>query len=419
MLSHRNINSPDSRKQARISRLFSAMSNRNYRFYWVGAAFSSMSMSVDMLARGWLVLELTNDPLWVGLIAGLGGLAQVGFGLFGGVLVDRLNKRRVLLWVQALSGFVAIVIGLIIFFGDLTLWHLAISAVLQGMLMAARLPAGNSMIYTMVGRKVILNALASQLLAFNLSRIFGSLVAGTAIDDYGVGYAYVFLASSAWISALMILFVDGDYRPEGRGETFWQSAKEGLRYAYGNRPIRVLLLMSVLMELFGFSYNVMLPVMARDVLGVGANGLGYLSAAGAFGATVSTITVAGLGDFREKSNLLIFTALGAGIAILLFAFSPWFLMSLVFSALVGAALMSYDATMGALLQLLSTDEVRGRILGLYGLTFGFTPLGGFIAGAIASVFTAPLAVGLGGVAIITYVLSVHGFLRRTVQEAVS
>jgi MFS family permease len=134
---------------------------------------------------------------------------------------------------------------------------------------------------------------------------------------------------------------------------------------------------------------------------------------------VSTITVAGLGDFREKSNLLIFTALGAGIAILLFAFSPWFLMSLVFSALVGAALMSYDATMGALLQLLSTDEVRGRVLGLYGLTFGFTPLGGFIAGAIASVFTTPLAVGLGGVAIITYVLSVHGFLRRTVQEAVS
>ncbi|PZC49816.1 MAG: MFS family permease/MFS family permease [Chloroflexi bacterium] len=377
-----------------------------------------MSIGIDMLARGWLVLELTNDPFWVGLIAGLGGLAQVGFGLFGGVLVDRLNKRRVLLWVQALSGLVAIAIGLVIFFDTLTLWHLALSAVLQGMLMAARLPAGNSMIYTMVGRKVILNALASQLLAFNLSRIFGSLLAGTAIDDFGVGYAYVFMAASSWFSAFMILFVNGDYRSEGRGETFWQSAKVGLSYAYENRPIRVLLLMSVLMELFGFSFNVMLPVMARDVLGVGATGLGYLSAAAAFGATVSTITVAGLGDFREKANLLIFTALAAGISISLFAFSPWFLLSLVFSAMVGAALMSYDAIMGALLQLLSTDEIRGRVLGLYGLTFGFTPLGGFIVGTIASLFSAPLAVGLGGLVIVTYIVSVQGFIKRTVQKAV-
>ena len=418
MLSNKHTNGPDSRKQARIPRLFSAMSNRNYRLYWVGAGFSSMSMSIGMIARGWLVLELTNDPFWVGLIAGLGGLAQVAFGLFGGVLVDRWDKRRVLLGVQALSGLVALVMAFIIFLGPLALWHLAVSAVLQGMLMAARLPAGNSMIYTMVGRKVILNALASQLLAFNLSRIFGSLLAGTAIDDFGVGYAYLFLAASSWLGGLLILFVNGDYRSEGSGETFWQSAAEGLKYAYRNQPIRALLMMSVLMELFGFSFHVMLPVMARDVLGVGATGLGYLSAAGAFGATVSTITVAGLGDFREKLNLLIYTALAAGIFILLFAFSPWFLLSLVFSAMVGAALMSYDAIMGALLQLLSTDGIRGRVLGLYGLTFGFTPLGGFIAGTIASLFTAPLAVGLGGVAILTYVVSVQRFLKRTVQKAI-
>ena len=406
-----------SEEQARVPRLFAAIANRNYRWYWLGACFSSMGMTIGMITQGWLVLEITNSPFWVGLIAGLMGMGHVGFGLIGGVVVDRWDKRKVLIAVQALTGLVAMAVALLIFADRLELWHMAVSAVLQGVLMAVRLPSGNSMVYLMVGRKVILNALASQHIALNLSRIVGSVVAGTSIESLGVEYAYLFMAISAWLGGLMVVMVRGDYRSLGNVEPFWRSAVEGLRYAWGSAPIRSLLLMSVLMEMFGFSFLVMLPVMARDVLGVGATGLGYLSATNAVGATVSTVIVAGLGDFKNKQALLIFTALGAGLSVLLFALSPWFAVSLALSALVGATLMSYDAAMGTMLQLLTTDAVRGRVLGLYGLTFGFTPLGGFIQGIVASVYSAPLAVGMAGAVIVGYVISMRRFLGRRISEA--
>ncbi len=404
-------------EQARVPRLFAAIANRNYRWYWFCAGFSSISMAIGMITQGWLVLEITNSPFWVGFVAAMMGTGHVGFGLIGGVVVDRWDKRKVLIGVQALSGLVALAVSLLIFADRLELWHMAVAAALQGVLMAVRLPSGNSMVYLMVGRKVILNALASQHIALNLSRIVGSVVAGTSIESLGVEYAYLFMAISAWLGGLMVVMVRGDYRSLGNVEPFWRSAMEGLRFAWSSAPIRSLLLMSVLMEMFGFSFLVMLPVMARDVLGVSATGLGFLSAANAVGATASTVIVAALGDFRNKQALLIFTAMGAGVSILLFALSPWFAVSLALSALVGATLMSYDAAMGTMLQLLTTDAVRGRVLGLYGLTFGFTPLGGFIQGIIASIYSAPLAVGMGGAIILGYVIGMRRFLARRIREA--
>ena len=410
-----NVEPPE--EQARVPRLFAAIANRNYRWYWFCAGFSSMGMTIGMITQGWLVLEITNSPFWVGFVAASMGVGHVGFGLIGGVVVDRWDKRKVLIAVQALSGLVALVVSLLIFADRLDLWHMAVAAVLQGVLMSVRLPSGNTMIYLMVGRKVILNALASQHIALNLSRIVGSVVAGTSIEILGFEYAYLFMAISAWLGGLMVVMVRGDYRSLGMVEPFWRSAVEGLRFAWSSATIRWLLLMSVLMEMFGFSFLVMLPVMARDVLGVSATGLGYLSAANAIGATVSTVIVAALGDFRNKQALLIFTALGAGLSILLFALSPWFAVSLALSAMVGATLMSYDAAMGTMLQLLTTDAVRGRVLGLYGLTFGFTPLGGFIQGIIASIYSAPLAVGMAGAVIIGYVIGMRQSLGRRIREA--
>ncbi len=404
-------------EQARVPRLFAAMANRNYRWYWFGAGFSSMSMSIGMLAQGWLVYDITDSRFLVGLIAGLMGVGHVGFALIGGVIVDRWDKRKVLIAVQALTGLVALAVSLIIFADRLEEWHLGVAAVLQGVLMAVRLPSGNSMVYIMVGRKVILNALASQHIALNLLRIVGPLVAGISIDSLGVEYAYLFMAISAWLGGLMVVMVRGDYRSLGSVEPFWRSAVEGLRFAWGSATIRWLLLTSVLMEMFGFSFLVMLPVMARDVLGVGGTGLGFLTAANAVGATVSTVIVAALGDFRNKQALLIFTAMGAGVSILFFALSPWFAVSLALSALVGATLMAYDAAMGTMLQLLITDAVRGRVLGLYGLTFGFTQLGGFIQGIIASIYSAPLAVGMAGAVIVGYVIGMRRFLDRRIREA--
>ena len=160
------------------------------------------------------------------------------------------------------------------------------------------------------------------------------------------------------------------------------------------------------MEAFGFSHFVMIPVMARDVLHVGPSGLGYLSAASGFGAMVSTIIVASLGDYKHKGALLVATAGAAGLSLVFFAVSPWFLVSLVAVTMVGGSLMAYDVSIGTVFQLLAPDAVRGRVLGLYGLTFGFTPVGGFLAGAIAFPVSAPFALSIFGVLIVANILRI-------------
>jgi MFS family permease len=180
--------------------------------------------------------------------------------------------------------------------------------------------------------------------------------------------------------------------------------------------------LSVLVETFGFAYIFMLPVVARDVLQVGASGLGYLSAAGSVGALAGTIVVAGLGEVRGKWSMLATASGCAGVGLLLFAVSPWFATSLVLAGAIGLALVVYDATIATLLQLVSAEALRGRILGMYGLTWGFTPLGGFIAGAVASVLSAPVAIGVGGVVIVSYTIGVlarMGGTERTLESSTS
>jgi MFS family permease len=362
-------------------------------------------MGVRMLAQGWLVLEITDSPFWVGAVAGLQGLGLVGFGAFGGTIVDRFDKRMVLAAVHFIGGVIAFFTGALIITDHIELWHMLIIALMQGLLMATQLPASNSLVYQIVGPQRLLNAMATRLMAMNMSRIVGSLAAGVLISQYGVGSSYLFAGFSSIFGLGFLWFVRGSFQASSQREPFLQATGQGLKYIWRNRNIRGLLLLSLLMEAFGFSHLVMMPVMARDVLNVGATGLGYLSAASGIGSTLSTLTVAGLGDFKSKGALLTGTAFCAGVSLVFFAFSPWFAVSLVMVALAGGSLMAYDVTMGTMLQLISLDDMRGRVMGVYGLTFGFTPVGGFFAGSVAAVLSAPIAVAAGGIIITMYIAS--------------
>jgi MFS family permease len=399
--------------------LFAAFAFRNYRWLWASVVFSSMGMSMSMLAMGWLVLELTDRPFWVGAVAGMQGVGQVGFGVFGGVLADRFDKRNILLVLRVVTGTVALALGLLVVTNTIVLWHIMVAAFVQGVLMAVRLPATNSIMFQIVGPRRLLNALAAHQMASNLTRVVGSVIAGGVISSFGVGPNYILVAIFAYTAAALLLFVTvvQPQAPSTR-EPFWDVVRDGVRYVWNNGTVRLLLIMSVFMELFGFSFHIMLPVMARDVLGVGASGLGFLSAAGGLGAVASTLAVASLGDFRNKGGLLLVSALGAGLMLVLFAFSPWYVASLVLVTGVGALLMSYDVSMGTLLQLLSNNEVRGRVMGIYGLTFGFTPLGGFLVGLAGTVVGVPVAMGVGAGVIIAYGLRVLRSVGRirTIQE---
>ncbi len=391
------------RPTGRLGRLFIALTNRDFRYIWVFYILNYLGMTMEMLAMGWMVLEITDSAFWVGGMAGLRGAGQVLFGVVAGVIVDRFSRRMILIVVQLARAVIYLLLAVLLIAGSMELWHIMVSTLLLGMLMATVLPSGEALIYDTVGPRRILNAVAITHGAFSIARIPGSILAGFLIDEVGLGYCYVAMTVVMLFAPIPILFVKTKYQRAASSGSIWKNAREGLAYASRSPAIRNLLLFSSVVELFGFSYFVMLPVIAREVLDVGASGLGYLSAAGSIGGVLAMVVMAALSESRSKGLLVAITAAAAGVSLFLFGFSSWYAASLVLSVFVGLCLTSYDATMGAILQLLSIDRMRGRILGLYSLTFGFTPLGGFVSGIIATLTTAGIAVSTGGAVILAAV----------------
>ncbi len=388
------------------SRLFPVLAVRDFRWLMSHGAVHVAGMGMELLAQGWLVLLLTDSPLWVGIVSGARGAGHVGMGAFGGVLADRFNRRDLLAMVQLGRALAIGVLGFLVVTGHVELWHALVIALFQGMTDGIAAPSFNGLIYDTVGRERLLNGIAAFEGGAYLGWIAGALVFGAVITAAGVGAGLLVISGVYAASLVLLLPVRAHFSGGGGREPLWRTLREGLAYAATNRPVLTLLGLSVLVETFGFSFIIMLPVVARDVLEVGASGLGYLSASGSGGALLGVLAVAGLSQTRRKWLMVTIASGGAGAGLLLFSLSPWFATSLIIAGLVGAALAVYDASENALLQLLSAEEMRGRVLGLYGLTWGFTPLGGSIAGAVASVLSAPFAIGAGGVVILAYALGV-------------
>ena len=399
-----------------LSRIFDSFQVTAFRWLWANATVHSLGQNMEMLAQGWLVLEVTGSPFWVGAVAGARGAGMVVSAPLGGVLADRLDRRWSVFVLQLVRALLLVGLGLDVLFGETVLWRVLGAVFLIGVFQGLYLPANNSLIFDIVGERRVLNAMAARATSFNVARILGSLAAGAMIVAFSTSSVFLVVGGSMFIAPLLLLPITSIAPRLGSTQPFWANLKAGVGYAVRSGPVRALLALSIVMEMFGFSYVVILPVFAENVLHVGASGLGYLSAAGGGGAMIGSLAVAALGDFEHKIRLLLVTAGAAGVALLLFAFSPWFAASLALSVVVGAALMSYDATMAALLQLVSVPGMRGRIQGLYGLTFGFNHLGGFLVGAVAVVATPPIALAAGSVAMVAFVVGLVRVDRSLAQD---
>ena len=389
------------------SRIFSTLSIRDFRLLWASSSLYVVGAATELIAQGWMVLLLTDDSaLWVGIASGIRGAGHIIFALIGGVLADRLSRRFVLGSFRAASGLILLGLAALVLQDKAQLWHILVVVFIQGSVDGMVAPAFNGLIYDTVGPRRLMNAVAYTLGGFHIFWTVGSVLAGNLINSSGIGAAYALAGVVYSVSVLPLLFMKVANSGQQRPESVWRTLGQGLAYVAGNSHLRALLMLSVLTETFGFSYIVMLPVIAKTVLNVGPVGLGYLSAAGGAGGLIGTAAAAAFSDYPNKWRLLTIGTLGAGACILLFAFSSWYAVSLVLAAAIGLCLVMYDASLNTLLQLSSDDNMRGRVLGLYGMTWGFTPAGGFLVGAIASIATAPLAVGMGGVVILTYAATV-------------
>ncbi|MEW5992696.1 MAG: MFS transporter [Chloroflexota bacterium] len=395
-----------------------ALRHRNYRLFFVGQLISLIGTWMQTVAQGWLVLILTGDPFWLGVVAA----AQFGpvlvLGLFGGLIADGLPKRRTLVAAQTVAMILAFVLFGLTATHAVNVAHIVVLALLLGVVNAVDMPTRQSFVVEMVGRDDLGNAVALNSAVFNGARVVGPAVAGLTIAATDISVAFL-------VNGLTFLAVLASYRAMNLG-TLGASPRlarpttvggvvadlgEGLRYVRTTPLVFVPILVLGLVATFGMNFSVVVPALARDVLEVGAEGFGFLMAATGVGSFVAAISIA----FARRSRpvLIGLGAAALGTAELVLAASGSYGVSLVAMFVVGLGAIAMAATCNTTIQLTVPDHLRGRIMSVYTTVFaGSTPIGGLMTGILASAFGVPLAVAVGGAGSLIVGLAAFAWYRR-------
>jgi MFS family permease len=376
---------------------FAALAIPNYRRYVSGQAVSLVGTWMQMAAQAWLVLTLTRSATTLGLIVALQTLPVLLLGPYGGVIADRVDKRRLMVVLQGMMGLQALVLGLLTITGAVQLWEIGALAVLLGLNNAFENPARQSFMLEMVGAENLRNAVSLNSVLVNVARSVGPAVAGVLIATVGEGVC--FLANAASFAAVIVSLLTLDraaLRPTPPMPRAPGQLREGLRYVRRTPELGVPLLMMALVGCLAYEFQVSLPVMARQGLHVGAAGYGFMTAAMGVGAVVGGLLVAAKG--RTGLRPLVLSAGAFGVLLILAALAPNLPVELVALALVGGASISFMSTGNSTLQLAAAPNMRGRVMSLWFVAFqGSTPIGGPIIGWVMAEAGARAGLGVGAV----------------------
>ena len=378
---------------------FGALAHRNFRLFLFGQTVSLTGTWMQSIAQGWLVLQLTNSPFYVGLVSALGSIGVLLFTLYAGVVADRSDKRRVVILTQSLLMLQAFALAALVATGKVTVESVMALAAFLGVVNAFDIPTRQSFLVDMVGKDDLMNAIALNSSVFNATRVFGPAVAGVLIGSAGMVWCFLLNGVSylAVIASLIAMRIT-PHVPRLTQSSAWQGFREVLTYLRSDRRVSTLVVLTGLFSVFGFPFLVLMPVVARDVLHARAAGYGALTAAVGVGALLGALGIAVLSRRIPKGRTLVQGGTSFGLALALFAASRSFTLSLLVLALTGCAMILNNALTNTLLQTLVPDELRGRVMGFYSFVFvGLAPLGALQAGVLAEHFGAPVAVATGGI----------------------
>lgn len=384
-----------------------AFRHRNFRVYWSGFLVSIVGWQVQYVALGWLVLDRTGSPLNLGFVSGSQAAATIGFSLLGGVIADRVDRRRLLVITQLGAMGCSLVLATLVVTDTVEIWHILVVAFVFGSFQAFDQPTRSALLPHLIDRDDMMNAVALTSAVWQSSRIIGPTVAGLVIAFVGVAACFYLTAAGFLTMVLSVLSLRLVLPPVvATGNSMVTDLLAGLSYIRRSSLFMSLIGMSFFNAVFGLSYVVLMPVFARDVYGLGPQGLGLLLSASGIGALVGTFIVASLGDFPRKGLLIVGGAIVFGALLIAFSLSPLYQLSLAILVLMGASTSLYMTSTNTLLQLRLEDQFRGRVMGVYSLTWSLMPLGGVQSGAIASAWSAPAAVAIGGSLVIACALFV-------------
>lgn len=361
-----------------------ALRNRNFRLFWTGNFLSNIGTWMQNVAQGWLVLTLTNSSFWLGVVGFAGSIPFLIFTLFGGVVADRVNKRRLLLVTQTVMMVLAFVLAALTYFKVLNVWGVAAIAFANGVAMAMNAPSYQALVPKLVPREDLTNAIALNSAQFNMSRILGPTLGGYAMVLLGIAGNF-FLNGLSFLAVLWAL-VKLRYPVErlSREESVLRSLRSGFVYLNSHPQMRVLMWMTAVVSLLGMPFITFIPYFAKIQLNAGESGLGWLLACSGTGSVLGAATIAVLGQIRRRGRVVTVAGLVFFVAIMAFSESHRFALSEFLAFFEGFSGILMISCFNVSLQHLSSDEMRGRIMSIYATSFlGLPPLGSLLAGELS------------------------------------
>ncbi len=362
----------------------------------MGLLFNDAALAIEPLALGWLVLDITNSPLWVGISAGVAGVGMTLFSPVAGVLADRYNRKHLLILSLLVQSLAAIILGILLLMDFLQLYHALLFSFVSGLTGSVKFSCKMALTLDLAGRNNLLKGIAANFFSMTIMGVVAPLAGGLILAELGMGQAFLLIGALLLVSLMVVSLLKGIESPQYRGASHVDDFLEGVRYMFRSPSVRLLILAVMVSETFGWAVESMLPVIARDELGLGPEGFSYLMSAGALGAAVTTVTISVVPNIENKGKLVLLGIIGFGIGLIVFAFSKLLILSLFCLAFTFGCGVAYESGLSTLIQEVIPDRMRGRVLSFQTFCWGFSGMAGFHAGPIAALLGAPIAVAVGG-----------------------
>jgi len=391
--------------QSRFSHAWRALRHRNFRLFFTGQSISLIGTWMTRVATSWLVYRLTGSALLLGTVSFAGQIPTFLFAPFAGVLVDRLNRRKLLVWTQVLAGIQSLALAALTLARIITIHEIIVLSIFQGLINAFDMPGRQSFLVQMVSgdtgkpdKQDLSNAIALNSSIVNVARLIGPAIAGVVIAAVGEGYCFAIDGASyiAVVASLLMMRVP-PLLIQRATSSMLEQLREGWSYVVHFRPIRTILSLFALLSLMGMPFMVLMPIFASQVLHGGAHTLGYLMGASGVGALISAISLALRKSVRGLTTMIQIAAVMFGSGLILFGLSHRLMLSLLLMIVVGFGMMQGLAASNTVIQTLVPEDKRGRVMSYYTMAFvGMAPFGSLLAGALAHRFGASHAVMITG-----------------------
>ena len=398
-----------------FDQIFAAFREPWYRWFWGGRTLSSGAWQIRAVVRGWLIYNLTGSAFALTAVEASADVATFLFSVPGGVICDRINRRNVMLVATGMVGVVLLAVAALIFTGTISVWHLAASGLMMGLLFSLVIPARMALVGDRMPRETLLNAMALTWVGLGLVGTFSSGLGGVLVERIGSGWVYILMAVAYLVTAGLYLGVPAGQRGERKRTSMAFDLIDGGRYLLTNPTLIALTALELLRTILYNPFMTLLPVLASDVYQSGAVGLGLLRGASSLGGLLGSLVVASLGDTRRKGMLLLGSGALAGAGLILLGRSPSLGVAMAAIVLVTTMSNAYMVTEGTLVQSVAAPRMRGRVQGFARLMFGLAPVGSLPAGALADAMGAPFTVTvLGGCVMVAFVAI--GLLQPRLRE---